>query len=78
MDPRLRHQGDDEQRFSVLAEKVLMLDGWGVAAVLLIRYIVKCHIKGDNTVKMPNKRCPKGSAKSDLLTVESYFLSVLV
>ena len=37
MDPRLRHQGDDEQRFSVLAEKVLLLvDGWGAAAVLLL------------------------------------------
>ena len=40
MVPRLRHQGDDEQRFSVLAEKVLLLDGWGAAAVLLIRYFL--------------------------------------
>jgi len=46
MDPRLRHQGDDEQRFSVLAEKVLLLDGWGVAAVLLISNIhVTLHKK---------------------------------
>jgi len=36
MDPRLRHQGVDEQIFSVLAEKVLLLDGWGAVAVLRI------------------------------------------
>ena len=46
MDPRLRHQVDDEQRFSVLAEKVLLLDDWGAAAVLLISHInVASHKK---------------------------------
>ena len=52
MDPRLRHQGDDEQRFSVLAEKVLLLDGWGAVAVLLISYTYKDLIMRDNILKV--------------------------
>jgi len=47
MDPRLRQQGDDEQRFSVLAEKVLLLDGWGAVAVLLISHI---HVTSDKNL----------------------------
>jgi hypothetical protein len=40
------------------------------------RHPYRVTLKGDNAVQMTNKRCPKDSAKSVLLIVEKYLLSV--